>query len=203
VNVAWGETCVVWQVAIGSLQALVELRANNNKIVVVPDSISSLQRLAVLELENNAIAILPQTMCQLPLTTLALAGNAITYPPYAIVQRGTAETLRYLKSNPPSAAVAAAGGGGAVAAPTGGVVAAAATQRAQLNVTVRKAQISSGQGFFIGGVPDSYAQVKVDSKEERTPVAKGMKGRPIWPRERSTFNFLVHPASGCFLPFSF
>jgi hypothetical protein len=163
---------------------LTELRATNNLIESVPASISALSKLKVLELDNNNVIRLPQACGQLTLTTLSLTGNPIQYPPQAVVERGTAEILRFLASTAPGSEPAA------VTAPA---------QKRQLSITIIKADVSKGQGLFSSAVADSHVTLVADglsaSNPPKTEVVKGKKGKFAWPKASSTFLFFVTSGS--------
>ncbi|KAG8197757.1 hypothetical protein JTE90_006803 [Oedothorax gibbosus] len=76
---------------------LLDLR--DNKIPEIPDIICSLQALERLDISNNALTNLPYTLGTLPhLKFLAIDGNPMRSIRRDIIQRGTVQLLRWLRS---------------------------------------------------------------------------------------------------------
>ncbi|NXT25839.1 LRC40 protein, partial [Syrrhaptes paradoxus] len=81
------------------LNSLSVLELRDNKIKSVPDEITLLQKLERLDLANNDISRLPYTLGNLPqLKFLALEGNPLRTIRRDLLQKGTAELLKYLRS---------------------------------------------------------------------------------------------------------
>ncbi|NXG86654.1 LRC40 protein, partial [Stercorarius parasiticus] len=81
------------------LNSLSVLELRDNKIKSVPDEIALLQKLERLDLTNNDISRLPYTLGNLPqLKFLALEGNPLRTIRRDLLQKGTQELLKYLRS---------------------------------------------------------------------------------------------------------
>ncbi|KAM6262629.1 leucine-rich repeat-containing protein 40 isoform 2-T2 [Porphyrio hochstetteri] len=81
------------------LNSLSVLELRDNKIKSVPDEITVLQKLERLDLSNNDISRLPYTLGNLPqLKFLALEGNPLRTIRRDLLQKGTQELLKYLRS---------------------------------------------------------------------------------------------------------
>ncbi|NWU50663.1 LRC40 protein, partial [Dromas ardeola] len=81
------------------LNSLSVLELRDNKIKSVPDEIALLQKLERLDLANNDISRLPYTLGNLPqLKFLALEGNPLRAIRRDLLQKGTQELLKYLRS---------------------------------------------------------------------------------------------------------
>ncbi|NXX04410.1 LRC40 protein, partial [Larus smithsonianus] len=81
------------------LNSLSVLELRDNKIKSVPDEIALLQKLERLDLANNDISRLPYTLGNLPqLKFLALEGNPLRTIRRDLLQKGTQELLKYLRS---------------------------------------------------------------------------------------------------------
>ncbi|NXN11929.1 LRC40 protein, partial [Indicator maculatus] len=81
------------------LNSLSVLELRDNKIKSIPDEITLLQRLERLDLANNDISRLPYTLGNLPqLKFLALEGNPLRTIRRDLLQKGTQELLKYLRS---------------------------------------------------------------------------------------------------------
>ncbi|NWR61649.1 LRC40 protein, partial [Bucorvus abyssinicus] len=81
------------------LNSLSVLELRDNKIKSVPDEITLLQKLERLDLSNNDISRLPYTLGNLPqLKFLALEGNPLRTIRRDLLQKGTQELLKYLRS---------------------------------------------------------------------------------------------------------
>ncbi|NXP45936.1 LRC40 protein, partial [Heliornis fulica] len=81
------------------LNSLCVLELRDNKIKSVPDEITVLQKLERLDLSNNDISRLPYTLGNLPqLKFLALEGNPLRAIRRDLLQKGTQELLKYLRS---------------------------------------------------------------------------------------------------------
>ncbi|KAM7106964.1 leucine-rich repeat-containing protein 40 isoform 2-T2 [Ciconia maguari] len=81
------------------LNSLSVLELRDNKIKSVPDEITLLQKLERLDLANNDISRLPYTLGNLPqLKFLALEGNPLRTIRRDLLQKGTQELLKYLRS---------------------------------------------------------------------------------------------------------
>ncbi|GFY38907.1 leucine-rich repeat-containing protein 40 [Trichonephila inaurata madagascariensis] len=76
---------------------LIDLR--DNKISDIPDTICTLQSLERLDVSNNALTSLPYTLGTLPhLKFLSIDGNPMRSIRRDIIQRGTVQLLRWLRS---------------------------------------------------------------------------------------------------------
>ncbi|NXT53308.1 LRC40 protein, partial [Pluvianellus socialis] len=81
------------------LNSLSVLELRDNKIKSVPDEIALLEKLERLDLANNDISRLPYTLGNLPqLKFLALEGNPLRTIRRDLLQKGTQELLKYLRS---------------------------------------------------------------------------------------------------------
>ncbi|XP_009082952.1 PREDICTED: leucine-rich repeat-containing protein 40, partial [Acanthisitta chloris] len=81
------------------LNSLSVLELRDNKIKSVPEEITVLQKLERLDLANNDISRLPYTLGNLPqLKFLALEGNPLRTIRRDLLQKGTQELLKYLRS---------------------------------------------------------------------------------------------------------
>ncbi|KAM7046696.1 LOW QUALITY PROTEIN: leucine-rich repeat-containing protein 40 [Acridotheres tristis] len=81
------------------LSSLCVLELRDNKIKAVPEEITVLQKLERLDLANNDISRLPYTLGNLPqLKFLALEGNPLRTIRRDLLQKGTQELLKYLRS---------------------------------------------------------------------------------------------------------
>ncbi|XP_061859809.1 leucine-rich repeat-containing protein 40 [Colius striatus] len=81
------------------LNSLSVLELRDNKIKSVPEEITLLQKLERLDLTNNDISRLPYTLGNLPqLKFLALEGNPLRAIRRDLLQKGTQEFLKYLRS---------------------------------------------------------------------------------------------------------
>ncbi|XP_042659972.1 leucine-rich repeat-containing protein 40 [Tyto alba] len=81
------------------LNSLSVLELRDNKIKSVPDEITVLEKLERLDLANNDISRLPYTLGNLPeLKFLALEGNPLRTIRRDLLQKGTQELLKYLRS---------------------------------------------------------------------------------------------------------
>ncbi|NXF50111.1 LRC40 protein, partial [Oceanites oceanicus] len=81
------------------LNSLSVLELRDNKIKSVPDEITLLQKLERLDLSNNDISRLPYALGNLPqLKFLALEGNPLRTIRRDLLQKGTQELLKYLRS---------------------------------------------------------------------------------------------------------
>ncbi|XP_054720197.1 LOW QUALITY PROTEIN: leucine-rich repeat-containing protein 40-like [Uloborus diversus] len=84
---------------IESIAGIKILDFRNNKIEQVPDNICTLQALERLDVSNNALSNLPYTLGTLPhLKFLAIEGNPMRSIRRDIIQRGTVQLLRWLRS---------------------------------------------------------------------------------------------------------
>uniref|UniRef100_A0A8C8R5L4 Leucine-rich repeat-containing protein 40 n=1 Tax=Pelusios castaneus TaxID=367368 RepID=A0A8C8R5L4_9SAUR len=81
------------------LNSLCVLELRDNKLKSLPDEITLLQGLERLDLANNDISSLPYALGNLPhLKLLALEGNPLRTIRRDILQKGTQELLKYLRS---------------------------------------------------------------------------------------------------------
>ncbi|NWI58995.1 LRC40 protein, partial [Calyptomena viridis] len=81
------------------LNSLSVLELRDNKIKAVPEEITLLQKLERLDLANNDISRLPYTLGNLPqLKFLALEGNPLRTIRRDLLEKGTQELLKYLRS---------------------------------------------------------------------------------------------------------
>ncbi|NXL83319.1 LRC40 protein, partial [Alectura lathami] len=81
------------------LNSLSVLELRDNKIKSVPDEVTLLQKLERLDLANNDISRLPYTLGNLSqLKFLALEGNPLRAIRRDLLQKGTQELLKYLRS---------------------------------------------------------------------------------------------------------
>ncbi|NWI76781.1 LRC40 protein, partial [Dryoscopus gambensis] len=85
--------------SLKQLSSLCVLELRDNKIKAVPEEITVLQKLERLDLANNDISRLPYTLGNLPqLKFLALEGNPLRTIRRDLLQKGTQELLKYLRS---------------------------------------------------------------------------------------------------------
>ncbi|XP_053511518.1 leucine-rich repeat-containing protein 40 isoform X4 [Artibeus jamaicensis] len=80
------------------LNAILVLDLRDNKLKSVPDEITLLQSLERLDLSNNDISSLPYSLGKLHLKLLALEGNPMRTIRREIINKGTQEVLKYLRS---------------------------------------------------------------------------------------------------------
>ncbi|XP_069934380.1 leucine-rich repeat-containing protein 40 isoform X2 [Oryctolagus cuniculus] len=80
------------------LSSILVLELRDNKLKSVPDEISLLQSLERLDLSNNDISSLPYSLGNLHLKFLALEGNPLRTIRREIINKGTQEVLKYLRS---------------------------------------------------------------------------------------------------------
>ncbi|XP_016004420.2 leucine-rich repeat-containing protein 40 [Rousettus aegyptiacus] len=80
------------------LNSILVLDLRDNKLKSVPDEITLLQSLERLDLSNNDISSLPCSLGKLHLKFLALEGNPIRTIRREIINKGTQEVLKYLRS---------------------------------------------------------------------------------------------------------
>ncbi|XP_004841520.1 leucine-rich repeat-containing protein 40 isoform X1 [Heterocephalus glaber] len=80
------------------LSSILVLDLRDNKLKSVPDEITLLQSLERLDLSNNDISSLPCSLGNLPLKFLALEGNPLRTIRREIINKGTQEVLKYLRS---------------------------------------------------------------------------------------------------------
>ncbi|KAM4871919.1 leucine-rich repeat-containing protein 40 [Thomomys bottae] len=80
------------------LNSILVLDLKDNKLKSVPDEIILLQSLERLDLSNNDISSLPYSMGNLHLKFLALEGNPLRTIRREILNKGTQEVLKYLRS---------------------------------------------------------------------------------------------------------
>uniref|UniRef100_A0A8C0RLC3 Leucine-rich repeat-containing protein 40 n=1 Tax=Canis lupus familiaris TaxID=9615 RepID=A0A8C0RLC3_CANLF len=80
------------------LNSILVLDLRDNKLRSVPDEITLLQSLERLDLSNNDISSLPCSLGKLPLKFLALEGNPLRTIRREIINKGTQEVLKYLRS---------------------------------------------------------------------------------------------------------
>ncbi|XP_045691243.1 leucine-rich repeat-containing protein 40 isoform X4 [Phyllostomus hastatus] len=80
------------------LNSILVLDLRDNKLKSVPDEITLLQSLERLDLSNNDISSLPYSLGKLHLKLLALEGNPMRTIRREIINKGTQEVLKYLRS---------------------------------------------------------------------------------------------------------
>ncbi|XP_012876103.1 PREDICTED: leucine-rich repeat-containing protein 40 isoform X2 [Dipodomys ordii] len=80
------------------LNSILVLDLRDNKLKSVPDEIKLLQSLERLDLSNNDISSLPYSLGNLHLKFLALEGNPLRTIRREILNKGTQEVLKYLRS---------------------------------------------------------------------------------------------------------
>ncbi|XP_023405244.1 leucine-rich repeat-containing protein 40 isoform X3 [Loxodonta africana] len=80
------------------LNSILVLELRDNKLKSVPDEITLLQSLERLDLSNNDISSLPYSLGNLHLKFLALEGNPLRTIRREIINKGTQEVLKYLRS---------------------------------------------------------------------------------------------------------
>ncbi|XP_023574099.1 leucine-rich repeat-containing protein 40 isoform X2 [Octodon degus] len=80
------------------LNSILVLDLRDNKLKSVPDEITLLQSLERLDLSNNDISSLPCSLGNLHLKFLALEGNPLRTIRREIINKGTQEVLKYLRS---------------------------------------------------------------------------------------------------------
>ncbi|XP_035882165.1 leucine-rich repeat-containing protein 40 isoform X2 [Phyllostomus discolor] len=80
------------------LNSILVLDLRDNKLKSVPDEITLLQSLERLDLSNNDISSLPYSLGKLHLKLLALEGNPLRTIRREIINKGTQEVLKYLRS---------------------------------------------------------------------------------------------------------
>ncbi|XP_027805320.1 leucine-rich repeat-containing protein 40 isoform X1 [Marmota flaviventris] len=80
------------------LNSILVLDLRDNKLKSVPDEITVLQSLERLDLSNNDISSLPCSLGNLHLKFLALEGNPLRTIRREIINKGTQEVLKYLRS---------------------------------------------------------------------------------------------------------
>ncbi|XP_030897589.1 leucine-rich repeat-containing protein 40 [Leptonychotes weddellii] len=80
------------------LNSVLVLDLRDNKLKSVPDEITLLQSLERLDLSNNDISSLPCSLGKLHLKFLALEGNPLRTIRREIINKGTQEVLKYLRS---------------------------------------------------------------------------------------------------------
>nr|XP_031539338.1 leucine-rich repeat-containing protein 40 isoform X2 [Vicugna pacos] len=80
------------------LNSILVLDLRDNKLKSVPDEITLLQSLERLDLSNNDISSLPYSLGKLHLKFLALEGNPLRTIRREIINKGTQEVLKYLRS---------------------------------------------------------------------------------------------------------
>ncbi|KAM5256323.1 leucine-rich repeat-containing protein 40 [Ctenodactylus gundi] len=80
------------------LSSILVLELKDNKLKSVPDEITLLQSLERLDLSNNDISSLPCSLGNLHLKFLALEGNPLRTIRREIINKGTQEVLKYLRS---------------------------------------------------------------------------------------------------------
>ncbi|XP_054338969.1 leucine-rich repeat-containing protein 40 isoform X2 [Pongo pygmaeus] len=80
------------------LNSILVLDLRDNKLKSVPDEIILLQSLERLDLSNNDISSLPYSLGNLHLKFLALEGNPLRTIRREIINKGTQEVLKYLRS---------------------------------------------------------------------------------------------------------
>ncbi|CAK6441245.1 unnamed protein product [Pipistrellus nathusii] len=80
------------------LNSILVLDLQDNKLKSVPEEITLLQSLERLDLSNNDISSLPYSLGKLQLKFLALEGNPMRTIRREIINKGTQEVLKYLRS---------------------------------------------------------------------------------------------------------
>ncbi|XP_012508129.1 PREDICTED: leucine-rich repeat-containing protein 40 [Propithecus coquereli] len=80
------------------LNSILVLDLRDNKLKSIPDEITLLQSLERLDLSNNDISSLPYSLGNLHLKFLALEGNPLRTIRREIINKGTQEVLKYLRS---------------------------------------------------------------------------------------------------------
>uniref|UniRef100_A0A8C9QET9 Leucine-rich repeat-containing protein 40 n=1 Tax=Spermophilus dauricus TaxID=99837 RepID=A0A8C9QET9_SPEDA len=80
------------------LNSILVLDLRDNKLKSIPDEITLLQSLERLDLSNNDISSLPCSLGNLHLKFLALEGNPLRTIRREIINKGTQEVLKYLRS---------------------------------------------------------------------------------------------------------
>ncbi|XP_077929060.1 leucine-rich repeat-containing protein 40 isoform X2 [Halichoerus grypus] len=80
------------------LNSILVLDLRDNKLKSVPDEITLLQSLERLDLSNNDISSLPCSLGKLHLKFLAIEGNPLRTIRREIINKGTQEVLKYLRS---------------------------------------------------------------------------------------------------------
>ncbi|XP_062960949.1 leucine-rich repeat-containing protein 40 isoform X3 [Cynocephalus volans] len=80
------------------LNSILVLDLRDNKLKSVPDEIILLQSLERLDLSNNDISSLPYSLGNLHLKFLALEGNPLRTIRREVINKGTQEVLKYLRS---------------------------------------------------------------------------------------------------------
>ncbi|XP_036898449.1 leucine-rich repeat-containing protein 40 isoform X4 [Sturnira hondurensis] len=80
------------------LNSILVLDLRDNKLKSVPNEITLLQSLERLDLSNNDISSLPYSLGKLHLKLLALEGNPMRTIRREIINKGTQEVLKYLRS---------------------------------------------------------------------------------------------------------
>ncbi|XP_057408488.1 leucine-rich repeat-containing protein 40 isoform X2 [Balaenoptera acutorostrata] len=80
------------------LNSILVLDLRDNKLKSVPDEITLLKSLERLDLSNNDISSLPCSLGELHLKFLALGGNPLRTIRREIINKGTQEVLKYLRS---------------------------------------------------------------------------------------------------------
>nr|XP_045224851.1 leucine-rich repeat-containing protein 40 isoform X4 [Macaca fascicularis] len=80
------------------LNSILVLDLRDNKLKSVPDEITLLRSLERLDLSNNDISSLPYSLGNLHLKFLALEGNPLRTIRREIINKGTQEVLKYLRS---------------------------------------------------------------------------------------------------------
>ncbi|XP_008588496.1 PREDICTED: leucine-rich repeat-containing protein 40, partial [Galeopterus variegatus] len=80
------------------LNSILVLDLRDNKLKSVPDEITLLQSLERLDLRNNDISSLPYSLGNLHLKFLALEGNPLRTIRREVINKGTQEVLKYLRS---------------------------------------------------------------------------------------------------------
>lgn len=86
--------------SIGRLSKLEFLSVSDNQLTELPYTICRLTKLKTLALQNNFLKTLPPLVADMEFDFISLEGNACPDIPPEIVEMGTPEILKYLKSNP-------------------------------------------------------------------------------------------------------